>query len=82
MLFVPSDCLNRAVPDRSKVYREMCEALGASASQVPVPTVVVAPSTMFDAVWQAIVHNNWSAELREGWIALHSEGRIDFVPRN
>lgn len=82
MLFVPSD--SRTIgphPDRQAVHREIADALGVHPSHVRVPTVVIAPSHLFDEVWRAVANNQWSTRLRDGYVALHREGEIEFVAK-
>lgn len=82
MLFVPSDSRSiRARPDRHAVRREMADALRVPLDHVKPLTVVIAPSTLFDEVWRAIVQNNWSERLKSDFMALHGDGEIEFVPR-
>lgn len=83
MLFIPSDSLKISPkPDRHKIHREMADALKVHPSHVKVPTVVIAPSNMFDQVWNAVVRNQWSDKLKNEFVALHSEGEIEFVRKN
>jgi hypothetical protein len=82
MLFVPSDSrMASTKPDVARIHREMAEALRTPPDSVPVPTVVVAPSTAFDQVWNAIVNNVWSDDLKTNYIALHQDGEIRFEKR-
>lgn len=82
MIFVPSDSASiRPEPNRDAVHRDMCDALGASAAHVPVPTVVVAPSRLFDDVWRALMDNIWSDRLKNDYMAVHGTGRIEFVAK-
>lgn len=80
MLFIPSDSrMNRAKVDIQRVHAEMAEALGAQLHQVPVPLVVIAPSGIFEQVWQALVHGTWSENLKTNFTCLRSDGEVQFI---
>jgi len=60
----------------------MAEALGVQLHQVPVPTVVVAPSGCFDQVWSALVHGIWSENLRKNFTCLRKDDEIEFIRKS
>ncbi|MEW1679290.1 hypothetical protein AB0O47_39485 [Streptomyces noursei] len=81
LLFFPSDSRLTQKPDRYAVHREMAEALRVHPSRVRVPTLVIAPSHVFDQVWRALGAGTWSDNLKHNYVCLHSDGEVEFVPK-